>query len=243
MKRGGVRSSIDVGKLSAAVARPGIDPRRWITFARVLDIGFDPDHGLFADVEAMPSRDQLTCLIGSGYAGDDYGEFNAPAIGSVVVVAIPDGDESAGPVIICQLWNGANAKPPQELASSSPVPAEATGDPTRRVQDGRTMRIIAKAGANIRLEVEGSGKVQVAATGDATIEVTGEKAIIVNSPDVRLGTTAGSQVARIGDLVVCSTPAMMAGPFPVAPITGAPTPTGGVTVVGQIVSGAPSVKS
>lgn len=242
----GPRSSVDAARLSNLVARPGIDPRVWIMRAVVLDVAFDAEHGMFADVQYM-NGDKDTCLVGSGYAGNDYGTFVPPEINDIVLVAVPMGDPGEGPVMFARLWSGSE-RPPREFGDeSTSEPTDATKDPTTVVRPGRTLRVVARDGANVRFEVSGSGKVEIRATGQATVEVHAESAVIIDSPDVRLGKTPGQPVARVGDLVAITLPPMVvpivgtAGITPVISAAVPPLPT--LQAVGQIVSGAGSVKS
>ncbi len=63
--------------------------------------------------------------------------------------------------------------------------------------------------------------------------------VIVDSPDIRVGDETASQpLARVGDLVAGSVNALSGAPgSPILPLGGAPTATGGVPFVGQIISG------
>ena len=251
MGSGGVRSGIDVGRLAAAVSRPGIDPRLWLTLAIVQDVAIDTEQGIFADVQFIPDGDEETCLVGSEYAGAGFGTFIPPKVDDIVLVAVPYGDVGTGPIIITRIWNGANPPSTDFKAETEIEEGDVTSDPTTVVEPQRTYKIIAKEDATIRLEVDGSGKIEIAATGQAQVEITGDAAVIVNSPDVRLGVTAGNPVARVGDIVISTVPALAVTipppvglTIPVLPVAPAvPTPTLGSTAVGQITSGAQSVKA
>jgi hypothetical protein len=235
-----LRTKLDVGRLSAAVSRPGIDPRLWLTLATVKDVAYDAEFGMYADVQFLPEGDFQTCYIGSEYAGDDFGMFFPPKVDDIVLVAVPEGQPGNGCVLIKRLWH-ATAKPPAEMGdSTTPEETDASSDPVLVVEANRTLKIIARGGANVRLEVADAGKVQIAATGAAQIEVTGESAIIVNSPDVRIGDTAGNPIARVGDIVAGMLPSMttVAGP-----VTAVPTTPGTIAFVGQIASGKQTVKA
>ena len=104
-----MRTSPDVGAMSAAVSRPGIDPRVWLTLAVVSRVGFDADEGPFADVQYQPGGENETALIGSSYAGNEFGDWGDVAEGDTVLVAQPMGDPGNGPVIICRMWNAGDA--------------------------------------------------------------------------------------------------------------------------------------
>jgi phage baseplate assembly protein gpV len=234
-----VRTRLDVGSLAKAVSRPGIDPRRWIELGQVTERGVD-ENGVFVDVRLLPSMDLVTCYVTSRDATPDGGSLCAPAVGAIVVVAFPGGDENGGGFVLGQVWNG-SAAPPAEFRGA--LPLEPTDDPVTVVRAGATLRLVAREGASIRLEVSGPGKVELVSTGESTVEVRSETAVIVDSPDVRLGDTPGSQVARVGDLVVGSTPPMVSPAGPIAAVGVPPTSNGGITIVGQITTGARSVKA
>lgn len=153
-RRKRARTSIDFGKISAAVARPGIDPRTWLTYALVDEVGFDENNGMFADVTYIPTREEQTCLVGAAYAGNGFGLWAPLEVDDVVLVALPNGDSNSGPVIIARLWNAAD-KPPSELGSGE-VPTE---NVVCRVQAGKRLRFITSGGGNAEIVAEGDGKV------------------------------------------------------------------------------------
>lgn len=199
---------------------------------------------MFADITFLPDGDKETALIGSGYAGAGFGAYMPPTKGDVVLVAVPMGDPGYGPIIVARIWDQVNHPAPEFGDTSTPEDTDATPDPTIRVKDGSTYRFVMKNGANLNLSVEGAGTVTIEAKGNAQVVIQGEAQVIVNSPDVRLGAAPGQRVARIGDLVAVSIPPMVVVGFgPVVPLTGIPTPSGGVSGSGQIISGASSVKA
>lgn len=104
----GPRKPLDVRRLGAAASFPGIDPRAWIVWATVLELGFDPEEGLFADVQVQPDGEVFTAYVGTNYAGNDFGEHNPLEVDDSVIVAIPQGDPDAGAVIIARAWNAAD---------------------------------------------------------------------------------------------------------------------------------------
>lgn len=241
-KRIGVRSKLDTQRLSVAVSRPGIDPRRWLEMGEVLDVGYDPEHGVFADVKLYSDQQTFTAFVASAYAGRDHGMLYKPKVGDVVVCAILNGDESAGLAILARLWNASAPPPPEFGDDTTAEPTDVTDNPTLVVEPGRTLRIVSRDGASIRIEASGSGNVEVVASGAAQVKVTCESTVLLDCPDVRLGDAPASQVARIGDLVVGATPPCSNGGGPVVP-AGVPLASGGIPVVGQIVSGSRAVKA
>ena len=236
-----VRSTVDTGALSHAVSRPGIDPRSWLSLAVVEALGFDQAHGVFADIRYLPSGDTDTALVGSQYAGGGFGTLCPPKVEDVVLVAVPDGHTGLGPVIIARMWSKADP-PPVDFAGENDEP---TTDPTTRVEDGATFRIVAKAGANVRIELEGAGSFTVEATGAATVNLSSETSVTIQAPDVRIGSTPGGrEIACVGDLAAVYLPRMTAGGYPVIPVPPAlPTASGGIAGTAQIISGVRSAKA
>lgn len=82
--------------------------------------------------------------------------------------------------------------------------------------------------------------------GGATVTVSPDGVVSIDSDDVRIGTGAGKPVARVGDLIVGATPGLVCA-SPGSPCVAVPptavTPSGGYIVTGQIVSGSNGVKA
>src|SRR5216683_3334457 len=102
------RASIDLSKLSAAAARPGIDTRIWLTLAVVKELGYDSAEGIFADVQFQPSGEIETCFVGSAYSGGQFGMYCPLRVGDTVLVAVPSGDPNNGPIIISRQWDASD---------------------------------------------------------------------------------------------------------------------------------------
>jgi hypothetical protein len=179
---GKVRRSIDVARLSSAVRRPDVDSRVWCTLAVVKELGFDPDHGIFADVVYMPSGEEETCLVGTEYAGSGFGLFAPLKKGDTVVVVQPSGEPGFGPVIVRKLWGVAD-KPAKEFDGGSNEP---TSDVVLVVEPGKTCRIV----------VSGGGKVQIDA-GGASVEVT--------ASDVKVGDQTARPLVHAQELLAILT--------------------------------------
>lgn len=224
-----VRTGFDTHALASAVSKPGIDPRTWVTLAVVGgEQGFDPENGVFVDVELMPDGVPEVAFLPGDYSGGSAGTYFPVHQGDVVLCCVVQGDTANGVFIIKKLWSPTEL-PPGDIASSSD-PTEPTTNAVIRVEDGATLRIIAKEGASINLECAGSGKINIAATGAAVVDVSSEATVTVDAPEVLLGASPGQGLARIGDIISGS---VLALPNP----GGVPIPFSG-----QIISGATSVK-
>jgi hypothetical protein len=93
---------------------------------------------------------------------------------------------------------------------------------------------------------DGTIVIEVLNQGTAPIEIKSQGTILVQSPDVRIGSAPGRKVACIGDMVSGSIKATVALPSvqPLLPAPGAtPTPSGGVPFTAKIISGVNSVKA
>lgn len=105
---------INLDDLADGVARPGIDPRQWVSFA-VVDtptagsdeqaVVFDASLGPLVNVTLQPSGISTPCRVAGSVAGDMEGEYYPFQAGDEVIVLIPQGDERAGCTIIGRLNN------------------------------------------------------------------------------------------------------------------------------------------
>lgn len=163
----GVRTGIDVGRLAAAAKRPGIDPRVWLTLAVVQDVGFDPDEGIFVDLQYQPSGELETALLGAPHAGNGFGAYFPVKVDDTVLVAVPMGDPGHGPIIICRMWN-AGDPPAADFGDGE----EAVSDTILRVEDGTAYRVFAKNG-DVSLQAE-DGKVELSKVGASQSFVRGD---------------------------------------------------------------------
>lgn len=125
--------------MGAALSRPGIDPRTWVSYATVTAIGIDTE-GVFVDVTLLPSRDPGTARLGSDYTGPGYGLYFPIGIGDEVVVEAPNGDPQGGLVITSRLHS-----------ASDQLPQDAIDNPTDVV-------LVAKASTSVRMVVTDGGK-------------------------------------------------------------------------------------
>lgn len=109
--------------LREIVAGPGVDTRQWISYGVVEARGpatgdadpveFDPDYGPLVLVALQPSGISVRCRVGCDVAGNGEADYYPFLEGDEVLVAIPEGDERAGCVIIKRLTNQIDKWPMQ----------------------------------------------------------------------------------------------------------------------------------
>lgn len=152
-----VGSTPDMGRLSAGVSRPGIDPRINSSYGYALaDSVVDKDHGEFVDVALLPSELEITCRVPQAYAGKQFGQGKGTIHqDDELLVVIPEGDPQHGGVIVCRFWNG--AFPPPDLVVNNP-------DDVNEV-------------------VEKDKKWRAATSGDGTISLITEKKVFLGEED------------------------------------------------------------
>lgn len=142
-----VRKGIDTQRLSKAVSQPGIDPRVWATKAVVMEVGFDVEEGIFADVRYIPTGEEETVFVGSNYVGDNFGEWEPLTVGDVVLVVVPRGDPSEGPVLVTRLW-GRRYLPPSKMGNGE----DTSDDRILVVKPGQKYHVIVSDGGEVFLE-------------------------------------------------------------------------------------------
>ncbi len=186
-----------MGRVANAVSRPGIDPRVWLTLAVVRDVGYDVDEGIFVDVQFQPSGTIETCLLGAPYAGAEFGAYFPVNVDDTVLVAVPSGDPSTGPILIQRMWNSGD-KPHADFQSED-EDEEPTQDVVLRIQPGSKLKIrTSDDGDGVEITVEGDGDALIQATGNGKvlIQATGDGNIVVQATGdgkVFLGGTSGTE--------------------------------------------------
>lgn len=143
LKKTRVTGAMDMGRLGAAMARPGMDTRIWSSLAVVTDFNVDPEHGPLADIVLVPSGDEETARIGPIYAGNGFGFYLPLEVDDEVLVVAPSGEPDAGLVIVARLWSKAD-----------PPPASAANKPADII-------LFAKAGAHVHIAASGAGEVHL----------------------------------------------------------------------------------
>lgn len=158
MLRSRVLSSIDTERLANAVARPGIDPRIWISYAVLTTepkVNLESDgQDVFADVMLMPSGTLETARVGAIYAGNGFGLYAPLHKDDEVLVCAPSGDPDQGLVITQRFWSPAD--PPPDAVKNNPE------DVTLVVEAGKNLRLNVQGAGNVILGVD-SGKVYLGA--------------------------------------------------------------------------------
>lgn len=121
------RGGFDATSMAEAFAKPGMDPRQWISYGTVDDrttdeetgeavdpVTLDSDFGPLIAVTLQPSMLKVHCRIAipsTGSCGAGESEYSPFVSGDEVLVAIPEGDEMALPAIIGRLNNGIDTFP------------------------------------------------------------------------------------------------------------------------------------
>lgn len=104
----------DAATLAEALARPGIDPRQWCSFATVdaqdpdsgdVPVQFPPEYGPLVNCTLHPSGLRVRCRVAMQCGGNGEGEWHPFIEGDEVLVLVPEGDEAAGCTIVGRLSN------------------------------------------------------------------------------------------------------------------------------------------
>lgn len=115
----------DLSSIGEGLARPGMDPRLWNSFATVAygadPVTFDPERGPLVRVVLHPSEVEVTCRVLQSISGNGEGDWYPFVSGDEVLVAIPEGNARAGCVIIGRLPNSVDRFPSQPVAGQDPT--------------------------------------------------------------------------------------------------------------------------
>lgn len=171
---------LDPSTAAEAFARPGMDPRQWISYGIVnadseeaRSVLFDDDDGELpfplVIVTLQPSGVTVPCRVAGMVAGEGEADWFPFVGGDEVLVAIPEGDERAGCCIIGRL-NQAKDKFPRTIAGA---------DTTQNTMGFRRMR------TPYVLETASGYMVRSATTG-AAFAIDQAGAIFLNNGDKHL---------------------------------------------------------
>jgi hypothetical protein len=171
LNRSRVGRSIDVQRLAQAVRGPGIDTRTWVSLAVALgESAVDEDHGVFVDVQLVPSGEEYTARMAPGYAGNGFGLYHRIHEGDELKVEAPSGDPAQGVIVSSILWSAAD-KPPTEVKDNP---------------------------EDFVLVVEKDKNLKIFTAGGGNVEMTSESTVGLITDSVRLGELAASEQLLLG---------------------------------------------
>lgn len=183
------RRRFDMGRFAAMSKRPGVDPRIWLTWAVVTELGYDSDQGIFADVTFQPTGEQETVILGGPYAGDGFGFYLPVEVGDVVLIAVPNGDSNAGPYVVGRAWRGAD-KPSSDFKAEQPVDGSdvPSSNSVLRMRSGKKFLIRTSGdGGDLDFKVEGGGSFALENVGAGVMSLktgTGDMTLVTGLPGV-----------------------------------------------------------
>ncbi|HOA00808.1 MAG TPA: hypothetical protein PKI27_00720 [Dermatophilaceae bacterium] len=124
------RLNLDLRTFAEGLRFPGIDPRQWISYGLVEgqtqddtepEVVFDEQYGPLVKVMLQPSMVPVYCRTAGSVAGNGEGEFHPYVKGDEVLVAIPEGAETADCCIIGRLNNAIDKFPMDSIAGQDPT--------------------------------------------------------------------------------------------------------------------------
>jgi hypothetical protein len=114
---------LDAGQ---ATAGPGQDTRSWVSHGTVDNsapgnpsVTFTPQYGPLVRVTLHPSGTPVVCRVAHAVGGNGEGEWHPFVSQDEVLVSIPEGDETAGCVIVGRLNNEIDQWPAQVAGNDS----------------------------------------------------------------------------------------------------------------------------
>lgn len=148
LPRSRVTGAMDTNRVAAALSKPGIDPRVWLSLAVVVAVNVKED-GAFADVMLFPQNQPDTVRVPGNYAGPGFGSWMPLETDDEVLIAYPQGQPNEGGVIIARLWSKSDATPTEAQSNSD--------DPVIHVKPGQTLRIVVDDGGKVIIDTKGQG--------------------------------------------------------------------------------------
>ena len=202
------------GDLRELASGPGTDTRQWTSYGQVIastgtqksvrftdDSGAPLAHGVLVDVKLEPSGIEVPCRVVSSCAGNGEGEWHPFVDGDEVLVAIPEGNERAGCVILGRLNNKHDVFP-QKVAGM-----DATSNTFGFRRHVMPFVVEVGGGYSIRQVTTGSA-VTIDQTGQVFVTEGGTGAQLVLTPDVvglmLNGGTCGFQIDVVNGIVLMS---------------------------------------
>lgn len=176
---------IDQRTIAEAMRGPDMDTRQWISYG-IVTAGSDPtDIVIFDEEEGVPyvmvmlepTKVPVRCRVGGKVAGNGEGEWFPFVQGDEVLVAIPQGDEQAGCIILCRLNNQIDKFPMDSVAGQDPTTN------TFSFERRRTPLITESAGPVMIRSAITSALISIDTAGVITIK-DGQSAALQMSPDI-----------------------------------------------------------
>lgn len=181
----------DHATMGEAFARPGMDPRMWVSYGRVelptegegggeegQTVEFDQEDGqLYVNVTLKPTDTPVRCRVGMPAAGPGEAQYFPFCGGEEVLVAIPEGNVRAGCVILCRLNNTLDPFPFASVGGGDPT-QNATG--IFRTKTAFTL----ESGASVQIRSASAGAMLLL-SGEGTVTLRdGGANVLQLSPDV-----------------------------------------------------------
>lgn len=176
---------IDQATAAQTVRSPGIDPRQWISVGLVTAGNENDEIVIFDESEGQPlvrvllepSKIPVVARVGGQVAGNGEGDWHPFVEGDEVLVAIPEGNERAGCVILCRLPNGIDKFPMDSVAGQDPTTN------TFAFSRRRTPRVEEFNGPIVFRSAMSGALISLDTSGVFTVR-TGDRAVLQMSPDV-----------------------------------------------------------
>jgi len=232
-----MRGTIDEANLRSLVSGPGTDTRQWVSYGFVAQDTSEARSVIFKDkdgvpletgplvtVALQPSGALVACRVASWVAGIGEGSWFPFQERDEVIVAIPGGDEGAGPVIIGRL-NQALDTFPTVVAGADPTKNNVAFiriRPPLILESAEAVLIHnAKTGAQISLSGEGNALISDGArnhlffSSDVVALETGDKEVFVQLQvaSKRLAFKAGAAQLQLANSILDTSFLLAPGTF------------------------------
>lgn len=214
------QSPIDVVSFAEATARPGNDPRQWVSNGIVTAgedgqvVQFRTDLGqVMVSVTLHPSLTPVYCRVGSHVAGAGEADYHPFVEGDEVVVVLPEGREDSNPTIICRLNSSLDPFPMDSVAGQDPTTNSFAF--TRRrapyVQEYAGPVLIRSALSTAFLSIDETGQVVLKDSQNAALQI-GADLIGFQGPStpdrppeflLQLDLTHRHFSVQVGDAIMC----------------------------------------
>lgn len=191
-------TTFDAATMGQALARPGMDPRQWVSYGIVdadapghrcvifKDENGDPlKSGPLVRVTLQPSGISVVCRVAGLVAGDGEAEWFPFVAGDEVVVVLPEGSERAPPVIVGRLNNGPDAWP-TKVAGMDP---QANNFAFRRVRTPYVLEV----GPSLMFRSAQTGCAFTFSPDGTVFLASGDKHLLVMTADVVALQTGGQE--------------------------------------------------